>query len=184
VIRLRSVGAQLSLALLAIVAAGLAFVYLIVVPSLEERLVEGKLDQLAEDAPGLAQEVRFTDVPIPRDVLEDASDRTNARALILEPLDGDVLNVKEDSRGAGESSAYGNDPVAKDALTTQRLTRGTVEHEGERFAEVAYPIVGPDARVLLLSASLGDQLETGRVRQVPRCPPPGSARASSGRDAP
>jgi signal transduction histidine kinase len=160
VIHLRSVGTRLSLALLVIVAAGLAFVYLIVVPSLEDRLIDGKLDQLEVDVGRLARQFRLTQVDIQGNLLEDAAERSNARALILQRLGRDVLSVTEDSRGAAGSSPYQNDPVAQEALTTQRLARGTVEHEGERFAEVAFPEPGPDGRVLLLSASLSDQLET------------------------
>jgi hypothetical protein len=40
---LQSVGARLSLALLLVVAGALGFVYLIVVPSLENRLVHAKI---------------------------------------------------------------------------------------------------------------------------------------------
>jgi signal transduction histidine kinase len=157
VIQLRSVGTRLSLALLAIVAAGLAFVYLIVVPSLEDRLVDGKLDQLADDVPELATQLRFR----PAEQLEDDAESTNARVLILQRLGRDVLSVQGDSGGAARSSVYQNDPVAQEALTSQELARGTVEHEGERFAEAALPVeAGPDGRVLLLSASLSDQLET------------------------
>jgi signal transduction histidine kinase len=159
VIQLRSVGTRLSLALLAIVAAGLAFVYLIVVPSLEDRLVDGKLDQLAGDVPRLAAQLAFSSDF--SDQLEDDAESTNARHLILQRLGRDVLSVTDDSRGAARSTLYQDDPVAQEALTTQGLARGTVEHEGERFAEAAFPIErGPDARVLLLSASLSDQLET------------------------
>jgi hypothetical protein len=112
VIQLRSVGTRLSLALLAIVAAGLAFVYLIVVPSLEDRLVDGKLDQLADHFPRLATKLAFSSDAIPADQLEDASERTNARVLILQRLGRDVLSVANDSRRAARSSIYQNDPVA------------------------------------------------------------------------
>jgi signal transduction histidine kinase len=160
VIQLRSVGTRLSLALLAIVAAGLAFVYLIVVPSLEDRLVGGKLSQLEDDAPTIAQDLRF-EPAIGRGDLQDAAERTGARVLVLTPLSSEVPRVTEDSHGAGQSSLYDNDPIAKDALTRLDLASGTFEHEGEQFAEAAFPMDGrPDGRVLLLSASLSDQLET------------------------
>jgi signal transduction histidine kinase len=159
VIRLRSVGAQLSLALLVIVAAGLAFVYLIVVPSLEERLVDGKLDQLAGAAPTIAQQNRRT--TFAQDVLEGAEASTNARVLVLQELSRGVLSVVADSGGEAGSSPYENDPVAAESLRTASLIRATTERQGERFAEVATPVdPGPDARVLLLSAPVSDQLET------------------------
>ena len=43
---LRSVGARLSLALLLVVAGSLALVYLVVIPSLESRLIDSKVHQL------------------------------------------------------------------------------------------------------------------------------------------
>jgi two-component system, OmpR family, sensor kinase len=158
VIRLRSVGAQLSLALLVIVAAGLAFVYLIVVPSLEERLVDGKLDQLANAAPSIAQQYRNS--AIKQDVVESAEASTNARVLVYGEIERGLLSVLEDS--GQETGSYEDDRVAAEALQNGTLTRGTPEREGEPFAEVAHPFfdAGRQARVLLLSASLRDQLET------------------------
>jgi two-component system OmpR family sensor kinase len=158
VIRLRSVGAQLSLALLVIVAAGLAFVYLIVVPSLEERLVDGKLDQLANAAPSIAQQYRNS--AIKQDVVESAEASTNARVLVYGEIERGLLSVLEDS--GQETGSYEDARVAAEALQNGTLTRGTPEREGEPFAEVAHPFfdAGRQARVLLLSASLRDQLET------------------------
>jgi signal transduction histidine kinase len=158
VIRLRSVGAQLSLALLVIVAAGLALVYLIVVPSLEERLVDGKLDQLEGAVPRVAQD--YSQTPF-QEVLEEAEATTNARALVLRELGRGVLDPIADSAGQAESAPYQGDPVALEALNRQASARGTVAHEGQRFAEVAIPIpIETETFVLLLSASLRDQLET------------------------
>jgi two-component system OmpR family sensor kinase len=150
VIRLRSVGAQLSLALLAIVAAGLVLVYLIVVPSLEDRLVDGKLDQLASAAENVAREYRTTQFP--QDVLEDAETSTNARVLVY-----DSLGVQEDSRQEADSTPYEDDPVASEAFQMGQPARGVVERQGETFAEAAQPT---EDVVVLLSASLHDQLET------------------------
>src|SRR5207245_10584740 len=53
---LRSVGARLSLALLVVVAGALSLVYAMVVPSLEDRLVQAKLSELKRAAPVLARE--------------------------------------------------------------------------------------------------------------------------------
>jgi signal transduction histidine kinase len=158
VIRLRSVGAQLSLALLVIVAAGLALVYLIVVPSLEDRLVDGKLDQLANAAPNIAQQYRNS--AIQPDVVESAEASTNARVLVYAEIERGLLTVLEDS--GEEAGSYEDDRVAAQALQSGTVTRGTPEREDEPFAEVAYPFFDPgrQPRVLLLSASLRDQLET------------------------
>ena len=47
---IRGIRLRLALALLLVVAGALGVVYLIVVPSLEDRLVDAKLSQLEEDA--------------------------------------------------------------------------------------------------------------------------------------
>jgi signal transduction histidine kinase len=159
VIRLHSVGTRLSLALLAIVAAGLTFVYLIVVPSLEDRLVDGKLDQLEEDAVLIVLQLRQEPVDI-EGFLENASVISNARVLIVGELERGVLVVLEDSQGTGASALYEDDPTAREALRTGRLSRATVEHGGNRFAQVAVPIPNREREALLVSASLRDQLET------------------------
>jgi len=48
--RLRTVGVKLSLALIALVAGALAIVYVAVVPTLENRLVDGRISQLQRTA--------------------------------------------------------------------------------------------------------------------------------------
>jgi signal transduction histidine kinase len=157
VIRFRSVGTRLSLALLAIVAAGLAFVYMIVVPPLEDRLVDDKLEQLSGAVPGIALQYRNADLSQVQDVLESAEASTNARVLVFNEI-GRFVGVHDDSRQELNSpTPYENDPIAREAFETERPARGVVEREGERFAEAAQPTEG---QVVLLSASLRDQLET------------------------
>jgi signal transduction histidine kinase len=160
VIRLRSVGTRLSLALLAIVAAGLAFVYMIVVPPLEDRLVDGKLDELERTARPIALELRQPLVE-EDEVIEGVAAATNSRVLILQRLPRDVLTVIADSRQGEGPSPYENSPVVLQALDSRSVVRATVDRGGERFAEVATPISpDDDSPALLLSASLRDQLET------------------------
>ena len=55
---LQTVGARLALALLLVVAGVLAFVYLIVIPSLENRLVDSRKDQVANVAARAADSLR------------------------------------------------------------------------------------------------------------------------------
>ena len=54
---LSGVGARLGLALLVVLVGALALVYVIVVPSLERRLVNSRVSQLGRAAPGLAREL-------------------------------------------------------------------------------------------------------------------------------
>jgi signal transduction histidine kinase len=159
VIRLHSVGTRLSLALLAIVAAGLTFVYLIVVPSLEERLIDGKLDQLEADARPLAAGLREEPADL-GGLLENASALSNARVLVMREIERGVLGVFEDSQETEASAPYQDDPIAAEALETGGLVRGTAEHGDDRFAEVGVPIPSRAGGILLLSASLRDQEET------------------------
>jgi two-component system OmpR family sensor kinase len=158
VIRFRSVGTRLSAALLVIVAAGLTFVYMIVVPSLEDRLVDGKLDQL--EAVGRTTALRLR-TSFDDDVLRSANAGTNARVLVVGPLRGDVLQVVEDSGGDESPSQFVHDPVALRAIEEGDVVRDTVDRGGQRFAEVAVPDLSrTPPQVVLLSASLQDQLET------------------------
>jgi signal transduction histidine kinase len=160
VIRLRSVGTRLSLALLAIVAAGLVFVYLIVVPSLEERLVDARLDELETSAQLVALQLRQPTVD-EEDLIGSASAGAAARAVLLEHLDRNVLQVKEDSSQDEDPSVFQSDAVALRAIESGRDVRETVDQGGERFAKVAVlDQSGPVPRVVLLVASLREQLET------------------------
>src|SRR5262249_21841632 len=58
---LRSVGARLSLALVGVVALALGLVYLIVVPSLRERLIDAKLAQLRAVVDSISKDVTTTE---------------------------------------------------------------------------------------------------------------------------
>lgn len=159
-IRLRSVGTRLSLALLVIVAAGLAFVYVIVVPPLEDRLVDDRLDGLERTAEPVALELRQPRVD-EEEVLESAAAGTNARVLILQRLGRDVLAVVEDSGQGQDPSPYQNSPVVLRALEAHETVRDATERGGEQFAEVATPIFADDeTQALLVSSPLRDQLET------------------------
>ncbi|MDQ4030134.1 MAG: hypothetical protein M3168_03740, partial [Actinomycetota bacterium] len=107
----RSVGARLSLALVAVVALALGVVYGIVVPSLERNLRDSRLDQLTRSGEVLAgQFPPFGFDPTfalgLSDFIEDAAETSSARVVLYELFDPQTraLRVVEDSRG-GESSA-------------------------------------------------------------------------------
>ena len=149
---LRSVGARLSLALLLVVAGALGFVYLIVAPSLEDRLVHAKLSQLERAAPSIARhlpgdETRWTDF------LESASASANARIVLYNVIGPPLaLQVADDSRQSLPSTDVENDPVALRVALTLRPAHGTVHRGGERYAEVAVPSTARP--IVLLTASL------------------------------
>jgi two-component system, OmpR family, sensor kinase len=158
----RSVGARLSAALAAVVVVALTVVYVVVVPRLEESLVQAKLDQLRQSAETIA-------VTFPGDPFEasthvlNAAFTTGATVAVLQPLvptepDSLALQEIQPPRGSTDEPAFEKDVVALRATLTGVTATGIVERNGQQFAEVAVP-VRFDGTVLLFSASLRDQLE-------------------------
>jgi signal transduction histidine kinase len=150
---LRSVGARLSLGLAVVVACALALVYLVVVPSLQRRLVDARLRQLERVAPALARSYDPTDP----DFVANADEAANARAVLFQPLSASppALQVLDDSRAGGSSADVEDDRLALAAARTVRPQHGTVERGETHYAEVAVP-VSTEGSVLLLSSSLHD----------------------------
>ena len=161
-IRLRSVGAQLSLALLLVVAGALAVVYLVVVPSLEDRLVGGREGQVRRVASEVAE--RWSSQPaFPQEIAEDFASATNTRVTIFS-IEGDSLFVQGDAGGGGTSIDIAGDPLARDVARTIDPQTRVVTRGGVEFAEAARaPAQGI---VVLVSSSLEDSL--GDVNQVKR----------------
>ena len=163
---LRSVGARLSLALVAVVAVALGVVYGIVVPSLERNLRESKLDELTQSGEALARQFPpFAFDPTfaigLHDFIEDAADATSARVVLYRLLDPQTpsLSVIDDSREGAPSGDIARAEVAVVAALSGRTARDIETRNGERFAEVAVPIqVGASPTVLLFSAPLDDTL--------------------------
>jgi signal transduction histidine kinase len=167
---LRSVGAQLSLALAVLVAGSLGVVYLFVVPSLERNLVNAKLSQLERAAPDIRRQL-VTD-PLGAndpDFAGNASADANARVVLFSTLaqSPPALQLIRDSRQGASSADIENDPVALRAATTREPQHGTLSRGDERFAEAAIPVPDTsDGEVILLSAPLHDSL--GNVHLVQR----------------
>jgi two-component system OmpR family sensor kinase len=153
----RSVGARLSLALLAVVAAALAIVYAGLVPILERNLVDSKIDQLVPLGENLAARV-------PGDshrwqiFVENSAPSVNARVMIVNPL---LLGATEptvlplaDSQST--SSLQIDDPIAVRAAETRKTESGRLERGGKPYAEAAIPLA--QDTVLVLRAPLEDTL--------------------------
>src|SRR5581483_10553170 len=134
--------------------------YLIVVPSLEGRLVHSRLSQLVRAADGLARELPSDRARWP-DFLDTASESANARVVVYDHLaPPSALLVVGDSRGA-RSTDVEDDGVASRAAASRQAVSGTVVHNGARFAEAAAPVPGTDS-VLLVSAPLHEALASVR----------------------
>ncbi|HEV8601788.1 MAG TPA: ATP-binding protein [Gaiellaceae bacterium] len=165
--KLQTVGARLSLALLLVVAGALAFVYLIVVPSLERRLVDSRKAQVARVASRISDqwpvhpELRAN----PQDLADAFASATNTRVTIFtielnRPLS--LLNIADG--GAGGAVAIGDDPVAREVAQTLRPKQSVVSHAGTKYAEAGEVLDG--SHVVLVSSSLRDAL--GSVKLVER----------------
>jgi signal transduction histidine kinase len=152
---LKGIRLRLALALLLVVAGALGVVYLIVVPSLEDKLVDARLDQLEIDANNVARGYP-NDVGNEQGYAEAASSVVQARVVIYANLEN-LLLVQGDS---GTSSlAILRDPFAIRAAESGKPQRGTIEHSNRLFAEVAIP-VRASGTVILLSDSLDDPLSS------------------------
>jgi signal transduction histidine kinase len=156
--RFSGVGARLGLALFVVLAGALALVYLIAVPSLQNRLVSSRVSQVERAAAGLARDLPSDRFRWP-DFLESASESANARIVVYDYLTPpSALVVVGDSRG-GRSSDVERDRLALRAAQTLVPASGTVTHEGQRFAEAARPVPGTRS-VLLVESPLHEALAT------------------------
>ncbi|HEY8028826.1 MAG TPA: HAMP domain-containing sensor histidine kinase [Gaiellaceae bacterium] len=151
----RRVGARLSLALAGVVAGALAVVWIALVPTLQRRLVNGRLTLLAHSA----RQIERSETVVPQlDVVDDAARTADAnRAVLFRPVGASGIRVVMDTRRAGTSADVAHDPVALHAAQALTLEQGVVSRDGGSFAEVALP--DRDGNVLLYSASLAATLK-------------------------
>ncbi|MDQ2910653.1 MAG: HAMP domain-containing histidine kinase [Actinomycetota bacterium] len=160
---LRGVGAQLSLALLLVVAIALGIVYEAVVPSLQKRLVSTRVAQLEQAAARLRRDLPPSAVYDP-DIVATAAARIGARVILMQRLTDTPL-VIQDSVAGQLSSDVEDDPVAVEATKTGRARHGTVREGDDHYAEAAVPVLD-GAYVLMLRDSVQNQF--GSVHLVQR----------------
>jgi signal transduction histidine kinase len=157
---LRSVGARLSLALLVVVVAALTIVYAMLVPRLEQILVDSKLAQLAALGQGLYYRV-------PGDqrqwqiFVEDSAPDVNARVALVQPLQDVVLPQADSAKRANELV---EDRLAVRAWETGEAQRGRLGAGDEAYAEAAVPVI-PAGVVLVLRVPLQDTLDNVQLVQ-------------------
>ena len=157
----RTVGARLALALLLVVAAVLAFVYLIVTPSLEDRLIGSREDQVA----GIAQEIADHWPPprslSPKDLASSyaAATHTRVRIFHIDDFSPLSLSAQVDEGGGGSAVATDVDPIARRAALGLGTAQGLVRLGDQHFAEGAQ--VSRDGKyVFLVSNSTEDSLSS------------------------
>ncbi len=153
--------AKLAFWLILIVGAALGAAYLMIVPSLERRLVDAKLEQLEQQARRLA-------LRLPADqrdwqgFVDGAAYLTDARVAVVSPFGEQPPSVAvlRDS-GQADASDLRNDPIALQARRTRQVERGRVERTEDSYAEVAVPL--SESITVLFSDSLRDSLATVQV---------------------
>ena len=150
----RRVGARLSLALAVVVAGALAVVWVALVPTLQHRLVNGRLALLTQSA----REIERTEnVAASKDFIDDAARTADAnRAVLFTVTAAGGLRVAIDSHPSGSRAILG-DPVALHAAQAGVLEHGIVTRNDEPFAEVALP--DHTGHLVLYAASLRATLE-------------------------
>ena len=160
---LRSVGARLALALAVVVAGALAVVWVALVPSLERRLVDGRLAELAASARAVAREVPATPN---EDFVDEEARATDARVVYFRPLGGGQPTLAPilDSAHLSFPQDVVRDPVALQAATRPGVRRGRVERGGDAYAEAA--VADRYGNVLLLAAPLRQTLQDVELVQT------------------
>ena len=153
--RLRRLSIKLALVSFAVVAGALAIVYLAVVPRLESRLVDAKIDELERDAPRVVHDVRRTSNPFLLGEVVTAHAATFDARVVVFAVGRNAIFPLADSSGV-RSQDVQRDPIALEAAENGFSTAGRVTRDGRAFAEVAVT-AGPDT-VVLLSSPLGDAL--------------------------
>jgi signal transduction histidine kinase len=159
----RGIRIRIALALAGIVALALGVAYMIVVPSLEERLVDARLAELQKHAAPLARELPRSQYKWPR-AIEPMAVASNARVVVYTVLarTPPALTVAADSRGA-TSRDVERDPVALAALSGRKIAQGRVARPRGDFGDVAVPLDwGP---VVLFQTDLSDSLATVHLVQ-------------------
>ena len=153
--RLRRLSIKLALVSFGVVAGALAIVYLAVVPRLESRLVDAKIDELERDAPRVVADVRRTANPFLLGEVVTAHAATFDARVVVFAVGRSAIFPLADSSGV-RSEDVQRDPTALEAAKTGFSSSGRVTRDGRAFAEVAVT-AGPDT-VVLLSSPLGDAL--------------------------
>jgi signal transduction histidine kinase len=155
----------LAVALLLIVGGALGGAYLMVVPSLERRLVDDRLDELQRDGIEVAAAYATRDFSQPLTLdsfVASAAILYNARTVVYQVFGPNPLSLRPLADSAASGRPVTDDPVALDTARTTRIARGRVERGGRPYGQVAVPLL-TSGNVLLLSASIEDQLATVRV---------------------
>jgi len=157
----RTVGARLALALVVVVAAVLVAVYLIVIPSLEDRLVHSRQDQVATVAERVVEQLNAGRHPTDEFALSFGN-ASNTRVTIFDVASRDPLTLVDVADGGGGDTVPGitDDPVANRAAESLSTSRGVETRLERKYAEAAQTAkpTRNATYVVLVSNSIEDSL--------------------------
>jgi signal transduction histidine kinase len=155
---------RLALGLVAIVAGALGTAYLIVVPSLEQRLVAARLDELERVGVDLANSLPESQLSWDEDIEQFAA-RTGARVVAFNVLPGSPPTLQSLADSRRRAPPVEDDSIALRAAASREVERGRISDGIEEYVEVAVPIeVNPDVQsVVLYRAELAESLATVRL---------------------
>ena len=156
----RSVGAQLSLALLLVVAIALGIVYLTVVPSLRERAVDTRVAEMERIAAKLRPQVGDIS-PFDPGFVDTASQQNGSVRVALLNRIGSAVVPQQDSFEIARDLQ--GDPVATDVLDSGKPRHGTVTSRQRTYAEAGVPVLGGRYALLVRAP-----VELGSIRLVER----------------
>ena len=158
----QSVGTQLSLALLLVVAVALGVVYLTVVPSLRDRAINTRVTSVEKIAAKIRPNVDQAATLDDQFVATQSEENGGVRVALMQPPapQGSMAPI-QDSGQLG--NALQGDPVATHAYTSGAATHGTVTAQEATYAEAAAPVLG-GSYVLLVRAPV----ELGSIALVER----------------
>ena len=137
----RSVGAQLSLALLLVVAVALGIVYLSVVPSLRDRAINTRVAQMERIVAKIRPQVGDATPFDPGFAATKSEENGGARVALMErpARQGEVSPFLDSGEFGARLLA---DPVATQALDTRAAAHGHVTSGKDVYAEAAAPVLG------------------------------------------
>ncbi|HZS25230.1 MAG TPA: ATP-binding protein [Gaiellaceae bacterium] len=156
----RRVGTRLSLALAVVVVGALAVVWVALVPTLEHRLVAGRLSELKAAIRPTQRDAAQLGPRLSQDFFDQASREADARVVyfrLLSPTPRPTLSPLFDSAGLSIDDAIERDPLALRAETHPGIQAGRVTRSDEDYAEAA--LADSSGDVILFSANLHSTLE-------------------------
>jgi signal transduction histidine kinase len=135
-------------------------VYLIVIPSLEDRLVNSRKDQVATVADAVVDQLNANRAPTD-DLARGFANASNTRVTIFDVLSRSPLTLSDvvDAGAGGVVGGISDDPVAMRAALSLAPTRGVVTRGGRKYAEAAQPTANRK-NVVLVSNSIEDSLDS------------------------